>query len=91
MRIWISAAGGRVSAIARHRSEGNAERRRAILIPRRPVIADRDDRGGPVADDGGVASAGVTGTIGGLGADLLIFGDLVDQLGQHPAVAIAAG
>ena len=42
----------------------------AVLFPRPPVLSDWDDRGGLAVDDGGVAAAGVIGTIGGYGADL---------------------
>ena len=38
-----------------------------------------------------MAAAGVIGTIGGHGADLFAFGDLVEQFRQHGAVTIAAG
>jgi hypothetical protein len=36
---------------------------RAVLFPRAPVLADRDDRGGLAVDDGGVASSRVTGAV----------------------------
>jgi hypothetical protein len=43
------------------------------------------------AVDSGVATARLIGGVGGHGADRFTFGDLVEQLWQHGAVAIAAG
>lgn len=40
-------------------------------------------------DDGLVAAASVTGTDGSHGADLLVRGNLAEQIGQHGAVAVA--
>jgi len=37
--------------------------RPAVLIPRPPVLADRDDRSGLAVDDGGMAASGVIGTV----------------------------
>ena len=65
--------------------------RRAVPLPRSSVPSDRDDCGGLPFDDGGVAAAGVIGPVGGHGADLLVLRDLVEQIGQDRAVALAAG
>lgn len=65
--------------------------RRAVLFPRPPILADRDDRGGLTVDNGGVAAAGVIGTVRRHSADLLTFRDLVEQLRQDRAVTITAG
>ena len=67
------------------------DRGRAVLFPRTPVLTDRDDRSGLPVDDGGVAAAGVIGTVRRHCADLLAFGDLVQQLWQNGAVTVAAG
>lgn len=45
-----------------------------VLFPRSAVLADRDDHGGLAVDDGGVASVGVVGAVGGGSADPLTFG-----------------
>lgn len=65
--------------------------RRAVLFPGSAVLADRYDRGGLSVDDRRVATARVIGAIGGHSANIFTFGDLVEQLGQHRAVAVAAG
>jgi hypothetical protein len=65
--------------------------RRADLLPRPTVLANWDDRRGPPADDGSVATAGVLGAISGHGADFFTFGGLVQQLWQNGAVTVAAG
>lgn len=65
--------------------------RRAVPLPRSSVPSDRDDRGGLPFDDGGVAAAGVIGPVGGHSADLLVLRNLVEQIGQDRAVALAAG
>lgn len=67
-----------------------SDRGRAVLFPRPPVLVDPDDRRGLADDDGGVATAGVVGAAGCHRADLLTLGDLVEQLRQDRAVAIAA-
>ena len=64
---------------------------RAVIFPRPPVLADRDDWSGLPVDDGRVATAGVIGPISGHGADLFVVGYLVEQLRQNGTVAIAAG
>jgi hypothetical protein len=56
---------------------------RAILFPRPPVLAGRDDWSGLPVDDGRVATAGVIGPISGHGADLFVVGYLVEQLRQN--------
>jgi hypothetical protein len=66
-------------------------RRRAVLFRRSSVLADGDDRRGLAVDDGRVAAASVIGTISGHRADHFALGDLVEQLRQDRAVAIAAG
>lgn len=47
--------------------------------------------GGLAVNDGGVATARVIGAIGGHGADLFTFVDLVEQLQHDRAVTIAVG
>lgn len=69
----------------------SGDRGRAILFPRSPVLADRDDSGGMVINDGSMASTGVIGAVGGDGANLFAFGNLVEQLWQDRTVTIAAG
>ena len=63
----------------------------AVLFPRSAVLADRDDRGGLTVNDGGVAAAGVIGTVGSYRADVFALGDLVQQVRQDRTVAVAAG
>lgn len=69
----------------------SGDRGRAVLFPRPPVLADRDDRRSLAADDGVVTAAGVAGAVGGHCADPLTLGDLVEQFRQDRAVTIAAG
>jgi hypothetical protein len=64
---------------------------RTVLFPWPPILADGDDRSGLAVDDCRTATAGVMRPVGGHGADLFVFGNLVQQLRQHRAVAIAAG
>lgn len=52
---------------------------------------DGDDRGGLSTDVGGVAAAGVVGTVGGHCADLFAHGDVVQQFRQNWADTITAG
>ena len=77
--------------------------RRAILFPRAPVLADGDDRRDLAVDPSRACkhalpgsgwrapAAGVIGAVRGHGADLFALGDLVPQLRQNRAVAVAAG
>ena len=74
-----------------HWSEGDAERGRAVRFPRPPALADRNGRGDLPVDDRRMAAAGVTGAVSGHGAHLFAVRDLVQQLGQNGAVAVAAG
>lgn len=63
---------------------------RAVLTPKPPVLADRDDGCGLVFEDSGVASAGVVGPVRRNGADLLALRDLVEQGRQGGAVTLPA-
>lgn len=63
----------------------------AVRFPGSTVLADRNDRGGLAVDDGGVAAAGVIGTIGGHGADVFVLGDLVEQFRQFGGSANSPG
>lgn len=76
-------SGGTQRLVSRHRC-------RAVLLPQPPVFADWNDRGGLPVNDGGVAAARVVGAVGSDGANLLARRDLVQQVGQHGAVAVAA-
>lgn len=80
-------------AVVPGRAQGfvSGNRGRAVLFPRSPILADRDDRGGLPVDDGGVASARVIGAVGSHRADLFVVRDLVQQLRKHRAVTVAAG
>src|SRR5699024_10599056 len=55
------------------------------------VLAGRYDRGCTSGGDGIVALAGVERAVGSDAADLLIWRDLVQKLGQHGRVAHVAG
>ncbi len=55
---------------------------RAVLFPKSAVFPDRNDRGSLSGDNGGVAAAGVVGTVCGHGAKLFAFGDLAQQVRQ---------
>lgn len=85
----VFARSSRASSFSRSRirDSGASLRWKPVLT----VPADRDDHGGLAVDDGGVAAAGVIGAIGGHGADLFVLGDLVEQLWQDRAVAVATG
>jgi len=66
----------------------------AVFLPRSRVLADRDDRDdrdGVTRDDGGVATTRVVSAISSDGAKFLALGDLVEQVWQDWAVAVAAG
>jgi len=65
----------------------SGDRGPAVLFPRSPFLADQDDRSRMPIDDGGMAAAGVMGSIGGNRADLLALGDLVEQFRQDRTVA----
>ncbi len=62
-----------------------------VELPILGVLTGRDDRGGPSGGDGFMAFAGVEGTIGGDGYDLLLGRDLVEHLGQQGRIAHIAG
>lgn len=64
---------------------------RAVFFPETSVLSDRDDRNGAALDDGLMAAACVVGAVGGDRAYLLACWDLAEQVGQHGAVAVAAG
>lgn len=64
---------------------------RAVFFPKTSVLSDRDDRNGIAFDDGLVAAACVIGAVGGDRTDQLFLWDLAEQVGQHGAVAVAAG
>src|SRR5690606_7186156 len=67
------------------------DRSGGVLFPRFGVLPRRDDRRGPTVSDGVVALARVEGAVGGDAGDLLLYRDLVQQLGQHRRVAYVAG
>ena len=64
---------------------------RAVFPPEPPVPADGDDGLGVALKDGGVAPAGVMGPVGRDRTDLLVIGDLVQQVWQGRAIALLAG
>jgi hypothetical protein len=64
---------------------------RTVLFPGPTVLADRYDRDGLSVDDGCVSAAGVVCPIGGYGANISTFGDLIEQLRQNGAVTVATG
>ena len=64
---------------------------RAVLFPSPTVPSDRYDCRSAACDDGAMASAGIVGTIRGHGADVLVLGDLAQQVRQDGAVAFPAG
>lgn len=59
----------------------------AALLPRTPVLVDRDNRDAVAVNDGGMAAAGVIGAVGAHCA----YGDLVEQRRQDRAVTLTAG
>ncbi len=64
---------------------------RAVLLPQSSVSPDRNDSLGFALDDGRAAPAGIVGTVCGHRADLIVLGDLVQQIGKDRAVAVTAG
>ena len=65
--------------------------RRTVFLPQSSILADRNDRDRVAREDRAVAPARVTGTIGGHGADLFVFGNLVQQIWQDGAITVSAG
>lgn len=63
---------------------------RAVLFPSSTVPSGRYDCRATACDDGAVAAAGIVGTIRGHGADVLVLGDLAQQVRQDWAVAFPA-
>lgn len=65
--------------------------RRAVFFPRSAILADRDNWGGAMLDDGGMAAARVMGSVCGHTADLSVCRDLIEQFRHHRAIAAKAG
>ena len=63
----------------------------AILFPRSPVAADRNDRMGPARSYRGMALSGVVCAVATDMADLLILRDLRQQIGEHRGITNCVG
>ena len=64
---------------------------RAVLTPKPPVLADRDDGCRPMLENSVVAAAGIVSPIRRNRADLLLLRDLIEQGMQCRAVILPAG